>query len=80
MPLYTYDCPRCGCEADRVVKYEERDNGLFECEGCSSTLRRRKVSGFTMGKPAYQMQAVLSSGAHIKGHFGKDAPRKRGAK
>lgn len=77
MPLYTYECPRCEVAVDRVIKYEERDNGQFECETCGSTLRRRGVSEFCMGKPAYQMQAVLGNGDHIKGHFGKDAKRRK---
>jgi hypothetical protein len=29
-----------------------------------------------LGKPAYQMQAVLSDGRHIPGHFGKMAKKR----
>ena len=77
MPVYTFECPACGCERDHVVSFDERDAGLFECGRCAVAMRRQAVSAFALGKPSYQMQAVLGNGDHLKGHFGKDAKRRK---
>ena len=77
MPIYTYQCSSCGTQTDHLTSYLARDAEWFGCEKCGLRTERVKVQGWTMGKPAYQMQAVLGSGAHVKGHFGKDAARSK---
>ena len=79
MPIYTYSCDACGWRGIQVAKYDERD--LMTCPKCSSPIVRDGVE-----KPsdrghhgAFQMKAVTSSGAHIKGHFGKSAKTKKGS-
>jgi len=32
---------------------------------------------FRTGQEGYQMKAILNSGEHLKGHFGKDAKRRK---
>lgn len=76
MPIYTFDCDNCTRTVDVLVSYEDRD-GDHNCSVCGGALIRRGVSGFQTGKPRFQTQAVLGNGAHIKGHFGKDARRRR---
>lgn len=73
MPMYDFICEQCDSPAELTVKYEERDDEHF-CD-CGGLLRRNQISGFSIGKPRYQMQAVTSKGEHIKGHFGKTAKR-----
>lgn len=76
MPVYTYDCDNCARVVDVIVSYADRD-GTHLCSVCKGELIRRGVSGFRLGKPRYQMAAVLPNGDHIPGHFGKDASRRR---
>lgn len=76
MPIYTYDCAECERVVDVLVSYQDRD-GEHACSVCGGSLVRHGVSGFQLGKSAYQMQAVLANGDHIKGHFGKDAKRRK---
>lgn len=77
MPIYTYKCKKCGVETERVISYDKRDYAL-NCQFCDGVLSRLgQLERPTIGKPGYQMQAVLSNGAHVKGHFGKEAKRKR---
>lgn len=85
MPMYTYRCRQCGMEVEEIVKYEERDafrqhegpDG-FGKERCGGALERNEGLERThVGESAYQMQAILSSGAKVKGHFGKEAKRKK---
>jgi putative FmdB family regulatory protein len=71
VPLYTYHCNRCQTDIERTVKLEERDNQ--RCGRCKGGLERSGVECFAVGKPRYQMQAVLADGRHVKGHFGKTA-------
>lgn len=73
MPIYTYECPECGT-FDTIAKYAERDD--VKCP-CGKPATRYGVQPFNSGKPGYQMQAVLGSGAHLKGHFGKSAGSKK---
>jgi hypothetical protein len=79
MPIYTYKCQKCGAREEHVVSYDLRDS-QFHCSttGCRGYFARDKgLERPTIGKPGYQMQAVLSDGSHVKGHFGKDAKRNR---
>lgn len=71
MPLYTYHCDRCPADVERGVRFEERDDQ--RCARCEGELARSGVEVFAIGKPRYQMQAVLAGGRHVKGHFGKAA-------
>ncbi len=75
MPLYTYAC-ECGHEYEEIVKYEERDTVLISCEKCRKRMKRA-VDGAKLGKPPYQMAAVMGDGRVVPGHFGKEAKRNR---
>lgn len=77
MPIYTYECQQCGVDVERVVAYEDRDSNLLQ-HVCGGTLKRlEQLEKPTIGKPEYQMKAILPSGAKVKGHFGKEAKRTR---
>jgi len=74
MPIYTYRCNRCGVVEDHVESYAERDQARVHEPTCSgSFLREDGLERPTVGKAAYQMQAVLGNGLHVKGHFGKSS-------
>lgn len=76
MPIYSFDCEQCLAAREEIVSYARRDDPLV-CEACGGVLRRRGVELPTIGAAAYQMQAVMSNGQHVAGHFGKDASRRR---
>ena len=48
MPLYEYQCQRCGTTFEELVSLAERDNGR-ECPKCHSKRARRLVSLFATG-------------------------------
>lgn len=78
MPMYTYECPHCGAQAEHIVKYDERDNErCCAVEDCPGKLVRAGVERVVLGKPSYQMKAVMSDGTHVSGHFGKSAALRR---
>ena len=74
MPLYSYYCENCGHEIEEIVKYEERDTASVICYKCNKQMKRG-IDAAKIGSPAYQMQAVMKDGSHVKGHFGKTAKR-----
>jgi putative FmdB family regulatory protein len=76
MPIYTFVC-ECGHEEEHILKADERDSE-FKCPNCDGVLRWQGIERFTKGKPSFQSQAILGSGAHVKGHFGKEARKKGG--
>ena len=71
MPIYEYECGSCGRRDERVVRISDRDE-VSSCE-CGGAMVRDRVNKVRVGSPAYQMQAVMSDGSHVKGHFGKEA-------
>ena len=73
MPLYTYQCSKCPNEEEHIVKFEDRDRAGLSCGRCGAPMDRAGVEPFKTGKPRHQMGAVLGNGAHVKGHFGKEA-------
>lgn len=91
MPIYTYRCRQCGLPVECVVSYADRDKpmqheGSNELERTDPAYRERCGGGLereeglespTIGKPAFQSAAVLGNGDHLKGHFGKEAPRRK---
>lgn len=77
MPLYTYQCPKCRTIDEHLVTYTERDTSGFVCSKCGGPVERSGVEHFALGKEPYQPGAVLSNGAKVKGHFGKEAPLKK---
>ena len=86
MPMYDFECALCGEAVELVTAYEERDlERVHRLEvadnGCTGQLKRAGVSGFTMGTPTPKMGAVMYQGdqpvGHVKGTFGKEAPRRR---
>jgi hypothetical protein len=84
MPMYTYQCQRCGSILESFFPVQERDDPWY-CLGdsgyddglCGGLLKRVGLDLPNVGSPAYQMKAILSNGAKVAGHFGKDAKRKR---
>lgn len=72
MPIYTYECETCKVKEEHIVKMEERDSKKILCGICARKMKRL-MDLPTIGKPGYQMQAVLSDGSKVKGHFGKAA-------
>ncbi len=78
MPLlYEFECETCEARKEEIVQYDERDKSRL-CY-CGGPLKRLVSFGAIHG-PAYQMQAVTSSGEHVKGQFGKSAKRDRGGR
>lgn len=77
--VYDYECPHCAWEGEMwQVTYSERGNQ--SCPICNGRLGfpvMKKAP--VMHQPGFQMSAVLSNGEKIKGHFGKDAKREKGA-
>lgn len=71
MPMYTFRCA-CGLEEERMLEISERDSE-FDCPNCGEPMAR-VLEAPKLGRPRYQMQAVLGSGEHVPGHFGKTAP------
>lgn len=58
-----------------MLDYEERDLE-YHCPDCQVAMVR--VFGApVIGKPAFQMKAILSTGEKIGGHFGKAAKREK---
>jgi putative FmdB family regulatory protein len=76
MPIYTFICSGCGYQEEQLLKYQERDTP-FTCPSCGDPMNRRGGEITHIGKESYQMKAVLGTGEHVKGHFGKDAKRGR---
>jgi putative FmdB family regulatory protein len=72
MPIYTFQCQKCEKLEEHLVKFDERDDPR-EHEGCGGEMVRGAVELFRNGPPAFQTQAVLANGDHIRGHFGKEA-------
>jgi putative FmdB family regulatory protein len=75
MPIYSYTCKQCGQAVEQIVTYARRDN-LAHCE-CGGELQRSGVEAFALGKPTFEMGAIMRDGSRVKGHFGKEAPKKR---
>lgn len=73
MPMYEYGCGACGGKVEDITAFEKRD-ALRKCPACGEVMSRL-VTAPKIGKPGYQMKAVLTNGQHVKGHFGKDAKR-----
>jgi len=77
MPLYQYQCRRCRETLEQLSVYRDRDKPIVH-EGCGGSLERlRGLELPTVGKSAFQTQVVLGNGDHLKGHFGKEAVRKK---
>jgi predicted nucleic acid-binding Zn ribbon protein len=75
MPAYDYKCFSCGWTGEILqVPYEERNDQ--PCFWCGKPLSLQ-VGFRAVGAESYQMKAVMTDGSHVKGHFGKDAKRKR---
>lgn len=74
MPLYTFACTECDFTDEYFLTMAERNSVGLLCDQCGGVLKR-VVDKPVIGKPAYQMQAVMASGEHIPGHFGKMAKK-----
>jgi len=74
MPLYGFNC-ECGAYAEIMLSISERDHEML-CPKCSRPMQREIAAPALHGEP-YQMQAILGDGSKVKGHFGREAPRRR---
>lgn len=72
--MYQYECPN-GHEVELLIFYSDRDNAM-QCEECGEALARVPTPVRTVTR--HQAGAVLSNGSTVRGHWGKDAPKKRG--
>lgn len=77
MPLYDYRCRECGKEEERMVPADFRGEQLCVCTG---VMDRIFITAPKVGKERYQMKALLNTGEHVAGHFGKQAPLYKGGK
>jgi len=89
VPIFQYRCRQCGLHLEQIVKYADRDKpmqhdgpngdeGLGHKSVCGGSLEL--IEGLelpTLAKENYQCKAILANGAHIPGHFGKEAKRRR---
>ena len=64
MPIYTYNCPKCGWSEERLAKFEERDDLHLACPSCDDVELARAAAEMaqfnTKGK--YRMKAVMGDG------------------
>jgi len=74
MPLYTFRC-ECGFSDEYFLQMAKRNTAVLLCEQCGRTLQR-VVDLPVIGKPAYQMKAIMSNGQRVAGHFGKMAKKR----
>ena len=74
MPLYEYRCKKCQTSVEQIRKYEDLMKKQRHT-GCGGALEY--VPGFQVRGEQRQMGAILSNGARVPGHFGKDARRNR---
>lgn len=79
MPVYDYFCEQCGEHSEQLRAIESRDSQTHMC-ACGGVLRRVISAAPKLGKERYQMKAVLNTGEHVAGHFGKQAPLYKGGK
>lgn len=75
MPIYAYECPDCGHEAEDIRKYEERNDPL-ECEKCGGAMEPRIAATAIQMNP-YDAGLIMHNGQKVRGHMGKTAPNKR---
>ena len=38
MPIYNYECEKCGNSEDHMLSYDDRETELIECEECQTPL------------------------------------------
>lgn len=77
MPMYTFDCLKCGETFEKVVPMADRDQPLNHGQ-CGGLLVRRGIEAFRIGPPSFVPGAVTSKGEVVPGHFGKAARKKGG--
>lgn len=89
MPLYTFQCRRkdCAHEIELLASYREavasvtspdNDTTIGLCPTHAVALVWKAAPGLSrLGQPAFQFGLTTSTGGTIKGHVGRDAPRKR---
>jgi len=75
MPLYTFECPDCDFREETLATYAELETIKISCPKCC-TFMKRIIDAPVIGKPAFQMGAVMDNGERIAGHFGKSAKKR----
>lgn len=64
MPLYQFQCPKCGHEQDELREIVERDF-IAVCKKCASPSRRVLSSQQVFGKPSFQYRLYDSKGKTV---------------
>lgn len=75
MPLYTFQCENCDHTEEHLISLANRDSTIVVCIECGKAMLRL-IDAPVIGKPAFQMSAILDSGKKVPGHFGKEAKKK----
>ena len=77
MPVYDYECRGCDWAGEILhVRYDDRADQ--RCPNCRKKLGSPVlVTAPKVGKPGFQMGAVLRNGQHLNGHFGKESKRRK---
>lgn len=81
MPMYEYECQKCGERFDGFASIANRDESkTCQCGG-SATREEIPIQGSRVDTGGgYQMAAVTKKGEKIQGHFGQYAPIKKQGK
>jgi len=82
MPLYDYECPRCGRKKEELIKSGEEKN--FYCEECKVKMYRkfpdsvsfRMTDNFKMGRDKPPEKEIARKLEDFKEHPEKDPYRK----
>lgn len=80
-PMYNFTCNVCGEQEEHVVSLDERGEPIdHECGG--QLIRNAVQPAKVVDKTAYGgMQGIVYQGekkvGHVKGHFNREAKRKR---
>ena len=72
MPMYEYECPKCGRAEDRLVPLRQADEQTC---GCGEDFKRVEIPSATFGRIGFIPGVELANGQFVRGTFG-DAPRK----
>lgn len=66
MPIFTFRCPRCSTEVERILKVSERDAHQEQCP-CGEMLVWAGVEGKQAHRPngKYELKGVAQDGSRV---------------
>lgn len=73
MPLYIFDCLKCGSEQEIILKIAERDTVSNTCDKCGAAVIRRTTYAPALGSELYKPGYVMGDGSRV--HTGRKARR-----